>query len=135
MIVADSNLIAYLHLPGPKEGVAEAVLIKDSAWWVPPLWKSEFRSILFAYMRTQGLDEDTAAAHWANAMDHLGNTQMEPDPGSVLAKAATSKLSAYDAEFVVLAEELGAPLVTSDQQILRAFPQVSVSPEDFVKTP
>jgi hypothetical protein len=37
MIVADSNLIAYLHLPGPKAGVADAVLMKDSEWWVPPL--------------------------------------------------------------------------------------------------
>lgn len=132
MIVADSNLIAYLHLPGPKAGVADAVLMKDSEWWVPPLWKSEFRSILFAYVRTQGMDLATAEAHWAEAMDHLGTTQREPDPASVLAKASDSGLSAYDAEFVVLAEELGVRLVTSDQQVLRAFPNVAISPEDFV---
>jgi predicted nucleic acid-binding protein len=132
MIVADSNLIAYLHLPGPKAEVADAVLVKDSEWWVPPLWKSEFRSILFAYMRTRGMDGLTAEAHWVQALDHLSSTQKEPAPASVLAKARKSKLSGYDAEFVVLAEELGVPLVTSDAQILRAFPKLALSPEDFL---
>jgi predicted nucleic acid-binding protein len=135
MIVADSNLIAYLHLPGPKESVADAVLVKDSEWWVPPLWKSEFRSILFAFMRTRGMDLTTAEAHWAEAMDHLGPNQMEPNPAGVLAKASKSKLSAYDAEFVVLAEELGVRLVTSDQRVIEAFPETAISPEDFVNTP
>jgi predicted nucleic acid-binding protein len=133
MIVADSNLIAYLHLPGPKADVADAVLLKDSQWWVPPLWKSEFRSILFAYMRTRGMDIATADAHWAEALDHLGSTQREPNPASVLAKAFNSNLSAYDAEFVVLAEELVVQLVTSDQQVIKAFPKFAISPEDFVR--
>lgn len=132
MIVVDSNLIAYLHLPGPKESVAEAVLIKDSDWWVPPLWKSEFRSILFAYMRTQNMNLMTAEAHWAEALEHLGYSQMEPNPDRVLAKASSSKLSAYDAEFVVLAEEMGVRLVTSDRQIIEAFPKTAISPEDFL---
>ena len=78
------------------------------------------------------MDLATAEAHWAEAMDHLGTTQREPDPASVLAKAPDSGLSAYDAEFVVLAEELGVRLVTSDQQVLRTFPNVAISPEDFV---
>ncbi|MDX2080239.1 MAG: type II toxin-antitoxin system VapC family toxin [Terrimicrobiaceae bacterium] len=132
MIVADSNLIAYLHLPGPMSGLADAVLLKDCQWWVPPLWKSEFRSILFAYMRKQGTSLEMAQAHWAEAIDHLATTQMEPNASKVLALAADSSLSAYDAEFVVLAEELGIPLVTSDQQILREFPKLAVSPEKFV---
>ncbi len=135
MIVADSNLIAYLHLPGPKERVADAVLLKDSEWWVPPLWKSEFRSILFAYMRTQGMDVTTAEAHWTEAWDHLGPNQMEPNPARVLAKASDSRLSAYDAEFVVLAEDLGVRLVTSDRQVLNAFPKIAISPEDFLRIP
>ncbi len=94
MIVADSNLIAYLHLPGPKPDVADAVLLKDSQWWVPPLWKAEFCSILFAYMRTRSMDVATAEAHWAEALDHLGSTQKEPIPATVLAKAVDSSLSA-----------------------------------------
>ena len=132
MIVADSNLIAYLHLPGPKADVADAVLLKDSHWWVPPLWRSEFRSILFAYMRTRRMDVATAEAHWVEALDHLGATQKEPNPASVLAKAVESNLSAYDAEFVVLAEELGVQRVDSDQKIISAFARFAINPEEFL---
>ena len=78
------------------------------------------------------MDAATAEAHWAEALDHLGSTQKEPNPASVLAKAFDSNLSAYDAKFVVLAEELGVPLVTSDQQVIKSFPKLAISPEDFV---
>lgn len=135
MIVADSNLIAYLHLPSQKQSVADAVLMKDSQWRVPPLWKSEFRSILFAYMRTQGMDLKTAEAHWANALEHLGQYEVEPNPANVLAKAANSQISAYDAEFIVVAEELETQLVTSDRQLLESFPAIAISPENFIKSP
>jgi predicted nucleic acid-binding protein len=46
--------------------------------------------------------------------------------------AAGSTCSAYDCEFVALAQELGTVLVTMDKQILRDFPDVAVSIDTFV---
>jgi predicted nucleic acid-binding protein len=46
----------------------------------------------------------------------------------VLSLAAQSGCSAYDCEFVALAQDLRVPLVTTDRQILKAFPTVAVSP-------
>ncbi len=133
MIVANSNLIAYLHLPGPMSTIAERVLSKDPVWCTPPLWKSEFRSILFSYMRTQNMDLSTAQIHWQNAISHLGAHQCEVDSTRVLELARSSKLSAYDAEYVMLAEQLGVSLLTSDKQIIHEFPKLAMTPQIFLK--
>ena len=51
----------------------------------------------------------------------------------VLQLAVRSGCTAYDCEFVVLAQDLRARLVTTDRQILRAFPSVATSPRAFAR--
>ena len=51
----------------------------------------------------------------------------------VIQLAKESGCSAYDCEFVSLAMDLGIPLVTADRQILRAFPNVAMTPKLFVQ--
>jgi predicted nucleic acid-binding protein len=46
-------------------------------------------------------------------------------------KIAASTCSAHDCEYVALAEDLGATLATSDTQILREFPALTVSLKAF----
>ncbi len=55
MIVADTNLIAYLLIPGQKTALAQAVFQQDPAWIAPFLWRSEFRNIPALYMRQSQL--------------------------------------------------------------------------------
>ena len=50
----------------------------------------------------------------------------------VLERAAASGCSAYDCEFVVLAEELDVALVTTDRQVLSAFPGLARTPERYL---
>lgn len=50
MIVADTNTIAYLYLPSEYIEYVEALLLKDSHWIAPLLWRSELRNILALYM-------------------------------------------------------------------------------------
>lgn len=49
-----------------------------------------------------------------------------------LRAASDSGCSAYDCEFVVLARDLGVPLVTTDAAVTKAFSEVAVTPEAFV---
>jgi predicted nucleic acid-binding protein len=51
----------------------------------------------------------------------------------VIELAAGSGCSAYDAEFVVLAKDLGVPLVTTDRELLEKFPETAVTPGRFLE--
>lgn len=62
-----------------------------------------------------------------------GRARVASNSSQVLELAARSGCSVYDCEFVALAEDLSAALVTSDRRILKAFPSVAVSPSVFAR--
>ena len=127
MIVVDSNIVAYLYLPGEYTVAAEALLEKDPHWAAPLLWRSEFRNILAGYMRRGSLTFLQAQALQSEAEDLLNGTEYEVDSLSVLELVRDSECSAYDCEFVALAMKLGTKLVTMDGKLLRAFPVITVA--------
>ncbi len=133
MIVADANLLADLLLSKREAKVAEAVFAQDPAWSAPLLWRSEFRSILAAYMRQRDLALADAWAAHELAERLLVGREFGIGGEAVLRLVMASACSAYDCEYVALAQELRAPLVTRDRQVLRAFPDVAVTPQAFVK--
>ena len=69
-----------------------------------------------------GLDEVLSILHEAEAL--LADREFEVSSKHIMQLVASSRCSAYDCEFVALAEYLGVPLVTADARILREFPQV-----------
>lgn len=132
MIVADVNLITHLLLGGPETDLAQQVLEKDPTWAAPVLWRSEFRNILAAYMRQRdlGIEEAWQAHELAEGL--VGAHEYTLGGERVLQLVAASPCSAYDCEYVALAEELQVRLVTSDRAVLRHFPQIAIRPGDFV---
>ncbi|NQU40919.1 MAG: type II toxin-antitoxin system VapC family toxin [Lentisphaerae bacterium] len=127
MIVVDVNTIAYLWIPGEMSDYAERVLARDPHWVSPILWRSEFRNILAGYIRRGALNED-AANRCLNAAEAqmTGHEYMIPS-ALVMRKVLASACSAYDCEYVALAEDLKTTLVTSDKQLLREFPVLTTS--------
>ena len=125
MIVVDTNILAYLYLPGEFTEAAEALLESDPDWAAPVLWRSEFRNILAGYVRRGSLSFDQALAIQEEAESLLAGAEYEVDSRSVMMLVKDSDCSAYDCEFVVLARQLGISLVTMDGKLLRAFPEVA----------
>lgn len=125
MIVVDTNVIAYLWLPGDRTAAAERLLKKDADWNAPLLWRSEFRNVLAGCLRRGDVRLETALEIVDGAEVQLHGREFSVPSDQVLARVAESDCSAYDCEFVVLAEELGVPLVTSDEKLLRSFPSVA----------
>ena len=131
MIVADANLIAYLILPGERTEEAEAVLLEDPVWVVPFLCASELRSVLNRYVRGGNLTLKQAAAAMERAAGLIAGREAPVDSREVLELAHRSGCSTYDCEYVALASALSVRLVTTDKAVLKAFPGVAISPEDF----
>lgn len=127
MIVVDSNIVAYLYLPGDYTEKAEVLLEHDSDWAAPLLWRSEFRNILAGYMRRKTLTFEAARDLQLEAESLLAGAEYEVDSRQVLELVRDSDCSAYDCEFVALAKTLGINLVTMDAKLLKAFPKYAVS--------
>jgi predicted nucleic acid-binding protein len=122
MIVVDTNVVAYLYLPGEHTANAEALLERDPEWVAPVLWRSEFRNILAGYMRRRAITFDQAHRLQREAESLLSGSEFEVDSLTVLELVRDSDCSAYDCEFVALAKKLDTKLITLDGKLLRAFP-------------
>jgi predicted nucleic acid-binding protein len=131
VIVVDTNVIAYLHLPGDYTAAAREALRLDPDWSAPLLWRSEFRSVLFSYIRGEGLSTDDAVRLARMAESLLAGREHILDTAAVLSLASGVRCSAYDCEFVALAQALDVPLVTTDAVILQEFSDRAVGLEEF----
>ena len=125
MIVVDTNVLAYLLLPGPKTSLAEALLLDQPRWAAPPLWRSEWLNVLTTYLRRDLLQLSEAVALMQHAEVLLAGQDEPVASDQVLQLANSSRCSAYDCEFVAAALQLGVPLVTEDRAVLAAFPDVA----------
>ena len=123
MIVVDTNVIAYLYLPGVNTVAAEALLERDSDWAAPILWRSEFRNILAGYIRHGLISCEMAKSLQREAESLMAGAEFEVDSDRVLELARDSDCSAYDCEFIALSMHQNAILVTQDAKLLRAFPE------------
>jgi predicted nucleic acid-binding protein len=131
LIVIDTNVVAYLFLQSDRSDQAERVLLRDSQWAAPLLWRSEMRNVLTNYVRNKVLTLGDAQQIIEEAISFMHNREYEVGSLQVLSLAASSACSAYDCEFVALAQALETPLITVDRQIIKQFPAIATSLEDF----
>lgn len=129
MIVVDTNVIAYLieRLPS-----AAAARVRDTEWAAPLLWRSEYRNVLAGLIRRRQVPVGEAIESFQAAELLLVNREHQPDAAQVLRLVAGSRCSAYDCEFVAVAQTLGVPLVTADRRLAAEFPETAIRLDVFV---
>jgi predicted nucleic acid-binding protein len=125
VIVVDTNVLVHFTFETPESLSARALFKTDPNWYAPYLWRSEFRNALALKIRHVNLPLLEAIELARLAQEQMFDRERFVDPIAVLDLVASSTCTAYDCEFVALARELRVPLITTDKQILRDFPQVA----------
>ncbi|WP_340104179.1 type II toxin-antitoxin system VapC family toxin [Rhodohalobacter sp. 8-1] len=131
MIVVDTNVIASMWVPNDMDEWVYKVLKKDDDWVAPLLWRSEFRNVLSIYLRKNILEFSVILQATEEAEQLMGTNEFEVNSTQVMSLVSDSSCSAYDCEFVALADDLNVPLVTFDKKILREFPDIAIHPKEF----
>ena len=132
MIVVDTSIIAYLYLSGERSRQAEELLSREPNWVAPILWRSEFRNILTHYLSKKLLNLDDIMLILQQAESLMADSEYEIASAQVMRLVNNSNCSAYDCEFVAIAQYLNVPLVTADKNILQEFPDIARPVDSFI---
>ncbi|MEP5765217.1 MAG: type II toxin-antitoxin system VapC family toxin [Halieaceae bacterium] len=125
MIVADTNLAAYLAFESSYSPAVQALHQSDSHWIAPHLWLSEIRQVVLKHLRTTELTLQRGL-YQLHRLEALFDERLyEVSSSEVLRLASGSGCSSYDCEFVALAQQMNCQLVTMDKQVLKAFPDTA----------
>jgi len=127
MIVVDTHLVSFLLIDGDRTADARRCYKRDDIWRMPPLWRSEMLNVLASGVSAATLTEATAFKAWQNARNLFGANEHEPSGEAVLEAALRDGLTAYEAQYVVTAEDLSATLVTGNPRIVAARPDLALT--------
>jgi predicted nucleic acid-binding protein len=83
--------------------------------------------------RLEILDPSQVLQVWQRAVQWLARAERPVDHAAALRLAMDHQISAYDAQYLILARQLGIPCVTEDRQLQRGFPDLAMSMAAFYR--
>jgi len=132
MIVSDTNLVVYLHVESEFTLRARQVYGIDPDWVFPPVAPSEAANALATLTREKWISAETALLSLELIEPRIVAGFRDVPMKAVLQLAIERGISTYDAQFIVLAGQLGVFLVTEDGKLKKRFPDVAISMEAFI---
>ena len=115
--VVDASVLAALAFQEKRADEARE-LLRESDLYAPDLLPYELANTAVKKIRAHPEHADVISGALANVL--LMQINLFPvRPGRIVEIALRSGLSAYDAAYLCLAEELGHPLVTFDERLAR----------------
>ena len=127
MLVVDANVVAFAFIAGEKTEAARALKDRDPDWRLPRIWREEFANVLAVQVRARRIRRDAALTLYAEALSSLLPGETEADPVLALEIATDLRISAYDAQYLALARQLGSPLASEDSGLRAADPSRVIS--------
>ncbi|MEQ9105016.1 MAG: type II toxin-antitoxin system VapC family toxin [Rhodothermales bacterium] len=131
MIVTDTSVLAHLIIPSDKTPTARSILSLDRDWCAPVLWASELRSVLRKHLLVGNIDQQEAIDAMRLAYHVMEGGSGRVDDDLVLKLCSSTRCSSYDAEYVAMAMTLAVPLLTWDRKLIKLFPEVAQTPDQF----
>jgi predicted nucleic acid-binding protein len=132
MIVVDTNIISYFYLPTIYSDNVNLLFKNDSDWYAPKFWRSEFRNVLAQYLKKGLMNINDAFIFQEEAEQLMDGNEFYVTSRHILTLVNESNCSAYDCEFVALAQLLNVKLVTEDKKIISEFKEIAVNLDSFL---
>ncbi len=134
MLIVDTNVLAYLLIEGDHTAAARLLHRRDEDWRSEAYIMIEFTNVLTASIAARRMNLVLAQRFLADATSLLhGKLALIPHD-SVLSLAVQYRVTAYDARFLALAQQLDCRLVTEDAKLRAAAPKLTQSLAEALAT-
>lgn len=118
MIVADANVIAYWLIEGEFTELARRLYDREPIWVVPDLCRHELANVIASYVKHRAMVVADVPSLWQGIELLVDGREYDIDFCEVIALAVNKGFSAYDAQYLYLANSLGVPLITQDKKLV-----------------
>lgn len=126
MVLVDTNVLVYLLIEGDRTSTAQELYARDSDWRSEAFIMVEFSNVLATYVRSKALTRERSTKLLGKALA-LAPMLTSVMHAQALEAAMRFGISAYDARFIALAEQMRVKLVTEDIKLQDAVPSWTVS--------
>jgi predicted nucleic acid-binding protein len=127
VFIVDTNIVAYLLIEGDHTAAARSLHRRDDDWRSEAFIMVEFTNVLTASIAARRMDLALAHQFLGDARFLLRGKLASIPHESVLSLAVQYRVTAYDARFLALAQQLDIPLVTEDARLRAAAPKLTQS--------
>jgi len=134
MVLVDTNIIAPLYVRSTRTEAVVELFARDAVWRTEPLALIELSNVLVTYERSRYITAATARDCLNRAAAFLQPQLFRVSHQAALAAALDYRVTAYDARFLALADQLGSRLITEDARLRAAAPALTQSLAEVLAT-
>lgn len=129
MIVVDTNILAYFMIRGEHSEAVDKLYGYDSDWIAPRLWLDEFLNVLATSERHGKLTESESDSILSDVSELMRDASYDVPAYRILSTSRRTGCTAYDSQYLALAEDLGLQLYTFDKKLVDKSGGLAVRPE------